>query len=212
MPVVDRCMDGTEFIGLNCWLCRESKKIKAFDLSYFRGKSHFKEDGTQNYLVCQPIYRYFKRIAGVGSGNYIYFWKSRGFSDEMINSIPVSNYSITPELSYYGTKTRVKFSGSCLKQDKATYNHRTIVNIYIVYEISTNYNISSYPTLENCLFGAVYLTLHVDIDQYKYSGYGIGFDRKGEISFGNGFGTICIIFEADMSSSVHAIITKQKIF
>ena len=96
-------------------------------------------------------------------------------SDERINSVNASNYSITPELSHYGTKTRAKFSGSCLKQDKVTYSHGTIVNIYIVYEISKNYNISSYPTLENCLFGAVSLTKHADIDQYKYSRYGIGF-------------------------------------
>ena len=40
-------------------------------------------------------------------------------------------------------------------------------------------NISSYTTLENCLFGAVKLTKHTDVDLYKYSGYGIGFDRKG---------------------------------
>ena len=123
-------------------------------------------------------------------------------SDERINSITTCNNSITLELSHYGTKTRVKFTGSCLKQDKATYN-RTIVNIYIVYEISKNYNISSYPTLENYLLGAVSLTKHVDIDQYKYSGYGIGFDRKGEFSSGNGFGRNCIIFGVDMSSSIH---------
>ena len=41
----------------------ELKKLKKFDLSYFRGKSHFEEDGTQNYLVFQPMYRYFKVIA-----------------------------------------------------------------------------------------------------------------------------------------------------
>ena len=29
-------------------------------------------------------------------------------------------------LQNYGTKTRVKFSGSCLKQGKATNNHGTI--------------------------------------------------------------------------------------
>ena len=125
-------------------------------------------------------------------------------SDERINSITASNYSINPELSYYGSKIRVKFNGSCLKQDKATYSHGKIANIYIVYEMSKNYNVSSYPTLEKCLFGAVSLTKHVDIDQYKYSGYGIGFDRKGEFSFGNGFGTNVIILWADMSSSVHA--------
>ena len=30
-------------------------KLKVFDLSYFRGKNHFGEDGTQNYLVFQPM-------------------------------------------------------------------------------------------------------------------------------------------------------------
>ena len=169
----------------------ELRKLKTFDFSYFKGKDYFEEHDTQNYLVFQPMYKYFKRIAGVGSSNYIYFWKLSGYcldnlglSDERINSITTSNYSVTPELSHYGTKTRVKFSGSCLRQDKATYNG-TIVNIYIVYEISKNYNINSYPTLENCLFGVVSLTKHVDIDQYKYSGYGIGFKRKGEFSFGS---------------------------
>ena len=88
------------------------------------------------------MYRHFKRIAGVGSGIYIHFWKSEGFSDERFDSITPSNYKITPELSFYGTKTKVEFNGSCLKQDKATYNHRTIVNIYTVYEISHNYNIT----------------------------------------------------------------------
>ena len=85
------------------------------------------------------------------------------------------------------------------------------MNIYIVYEISKNYNNSSYPTLENCMFGAVSWTKHVDIDQYKYSGYGIGFDRKEEFSFGNGFGRNSIIFGADRSSSVHVNNKKKDI-
>ena len=53
---------------------KESKRLKTFDLIYFRGKSHFEEDGLQNYLVFQPIKRYFKGIAGVGNGKYIYYW------------------------------------------------------------------------------------------------------------------------------------------
>ena len=59
------------------------KKLKTFHSSYFKGKSHFEVD-SQNCLVFQPIYRYFKRIASVGSGNYIYFWKSKGLSDESL--------------------------------------------------------------------------------------------------------------------------------
>ena len=33
----------------------ELNKLKTFGSSYFIGKSHFEEDGTQNYLVFQPI-------------------------------------------------------------------------------------------------------------------------------------------------------------
>ena len=68
-----------------------------------------------------------------------------------------------------------------------------------------NYNISDYLTSENCLFGAVSLNKNADIDQHKYSGYGIGFDRKGEFSFGSrGFGRYVIILGVDLSSSSHA--------
>ena len=147
------------------------------------------------------MYRYLKWIAGVGSGNYIHFWQPKCLSDERLDSITASNHKVTPELSFYGTKTKVEFNGSCLKKDKVTYNNEKIVNIYIVYEISKNYSISSYPTLENCMFGDISLTKNTDIDKYKYSGYSIGFDRHGEFSFGNGLGKNCIIFGADLSSS-----------
>ena len=38
----------------------ELKKLKALDLSYFIGKSHFKEDGVETYLVFEPLNKYFK--------------------------------------------------------------------------------------------------------------------------------------------------------
>ena len=91
-------------------------------------------------------------------------------SEEKINSIKTSNYSITPNLSYYGTEARLEFNGSCLKQDETTFNHGKIVNIYIVYEISKKISISDYLALGNCLFGAVSLTENADINKYKYSG------------------------------------------
>ena len=62
------------------------KKLKTIDSSYFIGKSHFEEDRTQKYLVFQPMYRYFNRVRGVGSGNCIYSWKSKGLSDENIEN------------------------------------------------------------------------------------------------------------------------------
>ena len=33
----------------------ERNKLKTFDFAYFVGKSHFEEDGVQNYLVFQPV-------------------------------------------------------------------------------------------------------------------------------------------------------------
>ena len=133
-------------------------------------------------------------------------------SDERINSIKTPNHSITPNLNYYGTTTRIKFNGSCLEQDKVIFNHGKVVNIYIVYEISKSINISDYPTLENCLFGAVSLTKNADIDKYKYSGYGIGFDRHGFFSHpSGGTGRNVIIFGVDMSSSTK-IDNRKKIY
>ena len=54
--------------------------------------------------------------------------------------------------------------------------HKNAVNISIVYELAGSSSHSDDPTLKNCLFGAVTLTKNVDIDQYRYSGYGIGFN------------------------------------
>ena len=48
--------------------------------------------------------------------DYISSWKSKGLSAESIK--PPTTPSLTPALSYYGTKTRVKFTGSCLKRIK----------------------------------------------------------------------------------------------
>ena len=90
-------------------------------------------------------------------------------------------------MEYLGVKLKVRFSGSCLKQNAIAYNDGKSVNIYIVYEINKKDNTAiSDPTLENCSFGAVTLTENAHIDKYRYSGYGIGFDRKGSFSFPGG--------------------------
>ena len=77
-----------------------------------------------------------------------------------------------------------------------------MINIYIVCEIEKSVNISSYPTLENCLFGAVKLTKPIDVDLYRYFGYGIRFNRKGFFLHpSGGDGKNVIIFGVDLSSS-----------
>ena len=176
--------------------------MRTFDSSCFRNKNYFEEDGTQNYLVFQPMYRYFKRIAGIGIGDYIHYWQSQGLSDKTINSIKTSDHRITPKLSYYGTRIRVEFNGSCLKQDKITYTHGKIEDIYTVYDIFSDLSDYNYLTLQNALFGAVKLTKNADISKYGYFGYGIGFDGKVNFPFpGGGLGCNVINFGIDMISS-----------
>ena len=76
----------------------ELNKLKIFDSSYFIGKSHFEEDGVQNYLVFQPIIRYFKVIANT---KYILSWQSKGLSDEIIKLPATSDKSLNHVLFRY---------------------------------------------------------------------------------------------------------------
>ena len=45
-----------------CFLKLKKKKINTFDAAYYRGKSYFEEDGTQNYLVIQRACKYFEEL------------------------------------------------------------------------------------------------------------------------------------------------------
>ena len=147
--------------------------------------------------------RYIKRVVRVGTGNYIYFWKSKGLLDENITAPATSDYRLKSQLNYLGTKTRLEFRGSCLKQDKITFNHGKVVNTYIVYKLDKIY-VKTNPTLVKCLFGAVSVTKNADIGKYKYFGYGIGFDRRGAYLLPSSrFGRNLMIFGVDMRSSVH---------
>ena len=175
------------------------------DLSYYRSKQYFDEgSGKQSYLVFLPINKYFKLNSVVDAADYVLSWQSKGLSNESIKPLTTSENSLNPELNYYGTKTRVKFTGSCLKQPSHIVTHKKIVNIYIFYELAASSSHTCDPTIKNCLFGAVTLTKNADIEEYKYSGYGIGFDRRSSFSFLNGgFRQNVLIFGADMSSSIH---------
>ena len=123
----------------------ELNKLKTFDPSYCIAKSPFEEDGTQNYLVFQPLNKYFKVIA---NADYVLSWKSKGLSAETIKPPTTSDNSLTPEVSYYGTKTRVKFIGSCLQQPKFSFTHGKVVNICIVYKLGASSSQNNYPTLK----------------------------------------------------------------
>ena len=112
-------------------------------------------------------------------------WESRGLSNEKTGSTKTSNYDQSPRLVYDNGRIKLNFSGEPLKQEKITYSHGLMVNIYVVYRLAPRTN-NSDVTLENRQFGAVKLTKIADIDKYKYSGYGIGFDSKGSFSYPSG--------------------------
>ena len=155
------------------------------DLSYYRGKQHFDEgSGKQNYLVFLPINKYFRLNSVPSRADYVLSWKSKELSNENIRPPRTSDNSLNPELNYYDTETMVKFTKSCLKQSIHILTHKHIVNIYIVYELAASSSNDSDPTIKSCLFGAVTLTKNVEIEKYKYSGYGIGFDRKSKLVVG----------------------------
>ena len=95
---MQNCREFTEKlrkIKQNVFVKNELIKLKFFDLSYFIGKSQFEENGTQNYLVFQPINKYFKVITNT---DYISSWKSKGLSAESIKPRTTSDNSLTPAL------------------------------------------------------------------------------------------------------------------
>ena len=70
----------------------ELNKLKTIDSSYFIGKSHFEEDGVQNYLIFQPLIRYFEFITNTPT--YISSWKSKGLSTESIKPPTISDNNL----------------------------------------------------------------------------------------------------------------------
>ena len=64
-----------------------------------------------------------------------------------------------------------------LKQEKVTFAHKQVVNIYT--EILWPFTVGQDFTLGNSLFGAFKVAKNANPDEYKYSGYGTGFDASG---------------------------------
>ena len=86
-------------------------------------------------------------------------------SKEVIKPLTTSDNKLAPTLKKSGQKLYVKFDGSCLKQDKITFNHGRIVNIHNVYDLKSPGNYDDNITFEICLLGAVKLTKNVDISK-----------------------------------------------
>ena len=134
--------------------------------------------------------KYFKNIDNTVN---ISSWENKGLPNEVIKPPTTSDNNLAPTLKYTSKRMFAKFNGSCLEQDRITFNHGTIFNIDIVYDLKPTLNYNEDITLEICLFSTVKLTKNTNISKYKYFGYGIGF-----------VGNNAIVFVVDMSSSIHA--------
>ena len=98
------------------------------DLSYYCGKQYFDEESCQqNYLVFLPSRKYFKLNSVVDAADYVLSWRPKGLCNESNKPPTETNSSITPELNCYGTKTKIKFTGSCLKQSSHILTHKKTV-------------------------------------------------------------------------------------
>ena len=96
------------------------KKLQTFYSNYFRSKNYFDEDGKQDYLVFLQLSRYFRLIT---NKKYISSWKSKGLCVKTITPYATSDNSLTPWIDQCGTKIRLTFNKSCLKQSNTfTYD------------------------------------------------------------------------------------------
>ena len=141
-------------------------------------------------LVFIPAKKYIKYFSGTTQIN---LWKSNGMPKENITK---SDCKFAPTFGNHYLLPDINFNGHCL-----------INNICISRKVMVSpwfRNLNTDFTLNNCLVGSVELTKNADLDKYKYSSYGIGFDSHSEFSFTDGsMGKNVIIFGANMSSSVN---------
>ena len=98
------------YIKQGIYLLKRNWKI--FDSICFRGKSHFEDDGTQNWLVFQPIQRYFNKVSANDSN--ILSRKSEALSGESIKPPTMSNKFINSLLDYVGSKTGLSMNILCV--------------------------------------------------------------------------------------------------
>ena len=108
---------------------------------------------------------------------------------------------------------RVHLNGNYFTQNKALKRNSSAINIYIVYKLNPISSVGNTDyTIQNALFGAMKITKNADSSKNNYTGYGLCFDEGSEFGHtvrqGNFDRTTSaknvIIFDVDMSSSIHA--------
>ena len=81
--------------------------------------------------------KYFKLNSVAGVTDYVLSWQSKGISNEIITPFAISNNTLSPRLSYYGTKISVHITKSSLKQSNHIFTHKKVNNCF-VYELAAS--------------------------------------------------------------------------
>ena len=123
-------------------------------------------------------------------------------SEEIIENVIKSDRNFAPTFVDHHLLLDMNFNGHCLI--KNVFIPKKVINLEISYTLGPQLrNLSTYFTLDDCLFGSVKLIKNADLYKYKYTGYGKGFDSRSKFLFKHGnLRDNVIIFGADMSSSV----------
>ena len=101
-------------------------------------------------------------------------------SEESIENITKSDSNFAPTFVDHHVLPEINFNGHCLIKNNISILEK-VINLYTSYILGSQLrNLNTDFTLGNCLFGSVKLTKNADLDKYKYTGYGIGFDSCSE--------------------------------
>ena len=165
------------------------KKVKAIStkglandvINKFRilnAAKYFSSGIFQNYLVFIPAKKYIKYFTGTTRNES---WKSNGMSEEIIENITKSDSNFAPTFVDHHLLPDINFNGHCLI--KNIFIPKKVINIHTFYTLGPQLrNLNTDFKLNNCLLGSLKLTENTYLDKYIYTGYGIGFDSRGEYS------------------------------
>ena len=109
-------------------------------------------------------------LLGLNRGDY------NGMPEGNIENRTKSDSNFAPTFVDHHLLPDMNFNGHCFIKINI-FIPKKVINLYISYTLSPQLrNLSTGFTLGNCLFGSVNQTENADLDKYKYTVYGTGFN------------------------------------
>ena len=150
--------------------------------SILNGAIDFSSGIFQNYLVFIPAKKCIKYF----HATRIFSWKSNGMTEENIKNITKSSSNFAQNFVDHHLLPDINFIGHCLIKNNISVRKK-VINLYISYTLGHRLrNLNTDFRLGNWLFGSVKITMNSDLDKYKHTGDGIGFDSRLELLFTDG--------------------------